>query len=153
MMQVSRTMLRSAMSRHRGGLSALVTKTTAIDRWCVIPNKGRCYYSFHLVPRCVSSWTGHHDVQQLSKVVGSAEEALSEDLKSGHMVAIGGFGLGGIPETLLQEVARRKDVQNLTIASLTASVDGFGIGLLLECEGKVKRIMSSYVGENKVSFH
>eukprot|EP00978_Attheya_sp_CCMP212_P006528 scaffold15068_cov41-Attheya_sp.AAC.1 len=146
-------MFRSTVSRHRGGLSAVVVKTTEIDRWCAIPNKGRCYKDceyFKLVPsRYVSSWTGHHDLQQLSKVVGSAEEALGADLKSGQMVAIGGFGLGGIPETLLQEVARRKDVQNLTVASLTASVDGFGIGLLLESQGKVKRIMSSYVGENK----
>jgi acyl CoA:acetate/3-ketoacid CoA transferase alpha subunit len=84
----------------------------------------------------------------LSKVVGSAKEALEGiDLK-GATVAVGGFGLVGNPETLLQELSKNETASELTVASLTGGVDGFGIGMLLEA-GKVKRLISSYVGENK----
>jgi 3-oxoacid CoA-transferase len=84
----------------------------------------------------------------LSKVVGSAKEALEGiDLK-GKIVAVGGFGLVGNPETLLQELSVTESASDLTVASLTGGVDGFGIGVLLEA-GKVKRLISSYVGENK----
>ena len=66
------------------------------------------------------------------------------------MVAVGGFGLGGIPETLLNEISSQDDgPTNLTVISLTAGVDSFGLGRLFEA-GKVKRMISSYVGENKV---
>ena len=62
----------------------------------------------------------------------------------------GGFGLGGIPETLLNALSTWEDgPSNLTVASLTAGVDSFGLGRLFEA-GKVKRVISSYVGENKV---
>jgi 3-oxoacid CoA-transferase len=84
----------------------------------------------------------------LSKVFGSAKEALEGiDLK-GATVAVGGFGLVGNPETLLEELSVNTTAVNLTVASLTGGVDGFGIGKLLEA-GKVKRLVSSYVGENK----
>ena len=69
----------------------------------------------------------------------------------GAKLSVGGFGLGGLPETLLNELAKDDfdSAKDLTIASLTASVDGFGLGKLFEA-GKVKRMISSYVGENKV---
>lgn len=84
----------------------------------------------------------------LSKVVGSAKEAFEGmDLK-GATVAVGGFGLGGNPETLLHELSTNETATDLTVTSLTGGTDGFGIGKLLEA-GKVKRLVSSYVGENK----
>ena len=83
-----------------------------------------------------------------SKVVSNAKEAISSHLFSGARVNVGGFGLGGIPETLLNEVARDPRAQELTVASLTAGIDGFGLGKLFE-SGKVKRMIASYVGENK----
>jgi 3-oxoacid CoA-transferase subunit A len=68
-------------------------------------------------------------------------------LKDGQKLAVGGFGLCGIPETLIQAV---KDLgaQNLTAISNNAGVDGFGLGLLLNSR-QVKKMIASYVGENK----
>jgi len=86
-----------------------------------------------------------------SKVVGSAQEALAKvPSLSGITIALGGFGLGGKPETLLHALVEKDDgvVNDLTIASLTGGVDGTGLGKLIE-QQKVKRLMSSYVGENK----
>ena len=85
---------------------------------------------------------------QHSKVVASAQEALKGINLNGATVCVGGFGLSGNPETLLMELTKCKTAKNLTVASLTGGVDGFGIGLLLEA-GIVKRLISSYVGENK----
>ncbi|KAL7506849.1 hypothetical protein ACHAXN_004174 [Cyclotella atomus] len=68
-------------------------------------------------------------------------------LKDGDTVAVGGFGTGGTPETLLNELSR-DGPGNLTIASLTAGIDSYGLGKLYE-SGKVKRMIGSYVGENK----
>jgi 3-oxoacid CoA-transferase len=86
-----------------------------------------------------------------SKVVGSAKEALAKvPTLKGVTISVGGFGLGGKPETLLNALVDMdtSQVQDLTIASLTGGVDGQGLGKLIE-QGKVKRLMSSYVGENK----
>lgn len=86
-----------------------------------------------------------------SKLCKDASTALQlSGLKSGDTIAVGGFGLGGIPETLLNTLSAWEEggPQSLTVASLTAGVDGFGLGKLFEC-GKVKRMISSYVGENK----
>ena len=83
-----------------------------------------------------------------SKVVDSVDEALHDLDLHGATVAVGGFGLGGNPETLLAALARADHASQLTVASLTGGVDGRGIGLLLEAH-KVKRLISSYVGENK----
>ncbi len=87
-----------------------------------------------------------------SKVVSSAREALEGIVFPGMSINCGGFGLGGIPETLLNELARDDfdEARDLTVASLTAGVDGFGLGKLYEAR-KVKRMIASYVGENKVS--
>ena len=95
----------------------------------------------------------HHKSTPVSKLCPDAKTALKlSGLKSGDTIAVGGFGNGGIPETLLHELSSQEDdgPTNLTVVSLTAGVDNFGLGRLFEA-GKVKRMISSYVGENKVS--
>ena len=82
----------------------------------------------------------------MKKVYGSAAEALDGPLFDGMTIAAGGFGLCGIPELLLQAI-KEAGTQNLTFASNNAGVDDFGIGILLQTK-QVKKMMSSYVGEN-----
>ena len=82
----------------------------------------------------------------MSKVYGSAAEALDGLLHDDMTIAAGGFGLCGIPELLLAAI-RDAGVKNLTFASNNAGVDDFGIGILLQTR-QVKKMMSSYVGEN-----
>jgi 3-oxoacid CoA-transferase A subunit len=81
------------------------------------------------------------------KVVQDADEAV-KDLFEGATLAMGGFGLCGIPENCVTAI-RKKGTKGLTIYSNNAGVDGFGIGLLLETK-QVKKMVSSYVGENKL---
>jgi len=81
------------------------------------------------------------------KVVGSYEEAMA-GLVDGMTIIAGGFGLCGIPENLINEV-KRKGTRDLTIVSNNCGVDGFGLGVLLE-DRQVKKMVSSYVGENKL---
>ena len=83
----------------------------------------------------------------MDKRVASADAAI-EKLSDGATILIGGFGLCGIPENLIAAV-RRKGTKNLTIASNNAGVDDFGIGLLLQ-NRQVKKMISTYVGENKL---
>lgn len=82
-----------------------------------------------------------------SKVYDNAEMALADVIADGQTLAIGGFGLCGIPEALI-EALRDSGVKDLTCISNNAGVDGFGLGLLLETH-QVKKMISSYVGENK----
>lgn len=82
----------------------------------------------------------------MKKVYGSAAEALDGILHDGMLIAAGGFGLCGIPELLLAAI-RDSGVKDLTFASNNAGVDDFGIGILLQTR-QVKKMMSSYVGEN-----
>ncbi|PIE46994.1 MAG: succinyl-CoA--3-ketoacid-CoA transferase [Gammaproteobacteria bacterium] len=82
-----------------------------------------------------------------SKVYESAEQALADVVVDGQTLAIGGFGLCGIPEALI-EALRDSGKKDLTCISNNAGVDGFGLGLLLETR-QVKKMISSYVGENK----
>merc|ERR1719191_1822111 len=82
-----------------------------------------------------------------SKVVASSDEAVA-DIKDGSTLCVGGFGLCGIPENLLAAI-KRKGVTGLTAVSNNAGVDDFGLGLLLQ-SNQVKRMISSYVGENKL---
>jgi len=82
----------------------------------------------------------------MKKVYGSAAEALDGLLFDGMTIASGGFGLCGIPELLIAAI-RDAGTKDLTIASNNAGVDGFGLGVLLETR-QVKKMMSSYVGEN-----
>ncbi|MHA6346877.1 CoA transferase subunit A [Roseivivax sp. CAU 1761] len=83
----------------------------------------------------------------MKKVYGSAAEALDGLLFDGMTIAAGGFGLCGIPELLIAAI-REAGTKDLTVASNNAGVDGFGLGVLLESR-QVKKMMSSYVGENK----
>jgi len=82
----------------------------------------------------------------MNKVYGSAAEALDGILRDDMLIAAGGFGLSGIPELLLQAI-KDSGVKNLTFASNNAGVDDFGIGILLQTR-QVKKMLSSYVGEN-----
>ena len=82
----------------------------------------------------------------MKKVYGTAAEALEGVLFDGMTIAAGGFGLCGIPEILLEAI-KQAGTQNLTFASNNAGVDDFGIGILLQTK-QVKKMMSSYVGEN-----
>src|ERR1051325_6048610 len=83
----------------------------------------------------------------MDKRVASVDAAI-ENLRDGMTILMGGFGLCGIPENLIAAV-RRKGTKNLTIVSNNAGVDGFGIGLLLQ-NHQVKKMISTYVGENKL---
>jgi 3-oxoacid CoA-transferase subunit A len=82
-----------------------------------------------------------------NKVVGSYEEAMA-GLEDGMTVIAGGFGLCGIPENLISEI-KNKGTTDLTFVSNNCGVDGFGLGLLLE-DKQIKKMVSSYVGENKL---
>mmetsp|Transcript_48259 Transcript_48259/g.71943 ORF Transcript_48259/g.71943 Transcript_48259/m.71943 type:complete len:518 (-) Transcript_48259:272-1825(-) len=85
-----------------------------------------------------------------SKVLPSAKEALDKvpSLKD-VTVAVGGFGLGGNPDTLMNALSEEDRAGGLTVASLTGGIDGRGLGLLIE-KNKMKRLISSYVGENQI---
>ncbi len=83
----------------------------------------------------------------MNKVFPSAAAALQGVVKDGQLLAVGGFGLCGIPEALIAAL-RDTGVKNLTVISNNAGVDGFGLGQLLETR-QIKRMISSYVGENK----
>lgn len=80
------------------------------------------------------------------KLYGSAAEALDGLLFDGMFIAAGGFGLCGIPENLISAIVEA-GTKDLTIASNNAGVDDFGLGLLLQTR-QVKKMLSSYVGEN-----
>lgn len=83
----------------------------------------------------------------MDKRISSPDAAL-ENLRDGMTILMGGFGLCGIPENLIAAV-RRKGTKNLTIVSNNAGIDDFGIGLLLQ-NRQVKKMVSTYVGENKL---
>ncbi len=83
----------------------------------------------------------------MNKHFASAGEALAGIVKDGQLLAVGGFGLCGIPEALI-EALKDSGVKNLTVISNNAGVDGFGLGKLLETR-QIKKMIASYVGENK----
>ncbi len=83
----------------------------------------------------------------MNKVVANAEAAIF-DVADGASIMVGGFGLCGIPENLIQAVLR-KNVRNLTTISNNAGVDGFGMGFLL-ANRQIRRHIGTYVGENKL---
>jgi 3-oxoacid CoA-transferase subunit A len=83
----------------------------------------------------------------MKKVYPDAKSALAGVLKDGMMVMAGGFGLCGMPETLIRAL-RDSGVKNLTCVSNNAGIDGAGLGLLLETR-QIKKMIASYVGENK----
>jgi 3-oxoacid CoA-transferase A subunit len=82
----------------------------------------------------------------MNKVVKNAEEAI-RDIQDGMTLMLGGFGLCGIPENCISALVKQ-GTKGLTCISNNAGVDGFGIGLMLE-QKQVKKMISSYVGENK----
>jgi 3-oxoacid CoA-transferase subunit A len=82
----------------------------------------------------------------MKKIYGSAAEALDGLLQDGMLIAAGGFGLCGIPELLIDGIVD-SGVKDLTVASNNAGVDDFGLGRLLATR-QIKKMMSSYVGEN-----
>lgn len=83
----------------------------------------------------------------VNKVYSSAKDALQDVVQDGQTLAVGGFGLCGIPESLITAL-KQTGVKNLTCISNNAGVDGFGLGLLLESK-QIKKMIASYVGENK----
>src|SRR5215213_8283352 len=84
----------------------------------------------------------------MKKVYPDAKSALAGVLKDGMMIMAGGFGLCGMPETLIKAV-RDSGVKNLTCVSNNAGIDGAGLGLLLQTR-QIKKMIASYVGENKL---
>lgn len=82
-----------------------------------------------------------------NKVYDSAQAALNGVVQDGQTLAVGGFGLCGIPEALIAAL-KVTGAKQLTCISNNAGVDGFGLGLLLETK-QIKKMISSYVGENK----
>lgn len=82
-----------------------------------------------------------------NKVYDSAEAALKGIVQDGYTLAVGGFGLCGIPEALISAL-KDTGAKDLTCISNNAGVDGFGLGLLLETK-QIKKMIASYVGENK----
>lgn len=82
-----------------------------------------------------------------NKVHASADDALRGIVADDQTLAVGGFGLCGIPEALIAAL-RDSGAKHLTVISNNAGVDGFGLGLLLETR-QIKKMISSYVGENK----
>ncbi|MCD0418355.1 CoA transferase subunit A [Rubrivivax sp. JA1024] len=83
----------------------------------------------------------------MKKLYPSAQAALAGIVRDGQLMAVGGFGLCGIPEALIAAL-RDSGVRDLTVVSNNAGVDGFGLGQLLETR-QIRKMISSYVGENK----
>lgn len=83
----------------------------------------------------------------MNKVYPSAAAALEGVVRDGQLMAVGGFGLCGIPEALI-EALRERGTKDLTVISNNAGVDGFGLGKLLATR-QIRKMISSYVGENK----
>src|SRR5215469_15949749 len=83
-----------------------------------------------------------------NKVYPSADAALAGLLRDGMLLLSGGFGLCGVPDALIEAI-RKTGVKNLTVVSNNAGIDGAGLGILLESR-QIKKMVSSYVGENKL---
>ncbi|MFF1255131.1 CoA transferase subunit A [Pseudarthrobacter sp. NPDC058329] len=84
----------------------------------------------------------------MSKLQPSAAAALEGVLQDGITLAVGGFGLSGIPADLIEAI-RDSGVKHLTVVSNNMGVDGKGLGILIEA-GQVRKVIASYVGENKL---
>jgi len=113
------------------------------------PSKRSLKMSLFLRAQCRWNWNGSLFRRFAStgrvKFIESAEEAV-KDIEDNSKLLVGGFGLCGIPENLIKAV-EKKGSKNLTVVSNNAGVNGFGLGLLLN-NRQVKRMISSYVGEN-----
>ena len=82
----------------------------------------------------------------MNKIVNGADEAI-HDISDGATIMVGGFGICGIPENCIAAL-KRKGVKDITCISNNAGIDGFGLGLLLKAK-QIKKMLSSYVGENE----
>ncbi|MCH7320375.1 CoA transferase subunit A [Solibacillus sp. MA9] len=82
----------------------------------------------------------------MDKVIGSVQEAVQQ-IEDGAVLLVGGFGLCGIPENLIQAL-KDKGIKDLTVVSNNCGVDDFGLGVLLE-QKQISKMIASYVGENK----
>ena len=85
-------------------------------------------------------------VRMMDKVMGSAAEAVA-DIPDGSSIAVGGFGLVGVPEILIDALLHQ-GATDLETVSNNCGTDGFGLGILLQ-KGRIRRTISSYVGANK----
>lgn len=84
----------------------------------------------------------------MTKIFDNAQDAVSGVLRDGMLIHAGGFGLCGIPENIIAAI-EESGVKGLTIVSNNCGVDDFGLGILLK-NGQIKKMISSYVGENKI---
>lgn len=84
----------------------------------------------------------------MTQFYDNAKDALDGVLRDGMLIHAGGFGLCGIPENIIAAIAK-SGIKNLTIVSNNCGVDDFGLGILLR-NGQIKKMISSYVGENKI---
>lgn len=84
----------------------------------------------------------------MTKIFNTTDEAIKDIAKDGMLIHAGGFGLCGIPENIIASLVKT-GVKDLTIVSNNCGVDDFGLGLLLK-NGQIKKMISSYVGENKL---
>ncbi|KAK5280781.1 hypothetical protein LTR40_005850, partial [Exophiala xenobiotica] len=98
-----------------------------------------------LLTRSFSSTLRRHEI---NKIVPSAAEAI-KDMKSNSTLLCGGFGLCGVPDTLIDQIAKTPSITGLTAVSNNAGIPGAGLGQLLESR-QVRKMIASYVGENKV---
>lgn len=89
-----------------------------------------------------------HPRYEINKVIGSASEAIS-DMRSNSTLLAGGFGLCGVPDTLINSVRSSPSITGLTAVSNNAGIEGSGLGLLLASK-QIRKMVASYVGENKV---
>jgi len=105
----------------------------------------RAHFGNTICRRCSLQYTLH--LKTMDKRIASADAAIAQ-LADGATILVGGFGLCGVPEHLIEAV-RRKGTKNLTIASNNAGTDGAGLGLLLQ-NRQIKKMISTYVGENKL---
>src|SRR5262249_40586825 len=129
-----------------GHEAALSTTASLAQRTLqALPQRGRKFRP----PMAVSpaALALSHGGEFMQKVHPDARAAVAGLLKDGMLIMAGGFGLCGIPEQLILAI-RDAGVKNLTVVSNNCGIDGVGLGLLLETK-QIKKMISSYVGENK----
>ncbi|KAJ2448253.1 Succinyl-CoA:3-ketoacid coenzyme A transferase 1, mitochondrial [Coemansia sp. RSA 2336] len=118
-------------------MSKLITHQAPIFRGFAISGRR----SHKIAPFMVASY------RKISKLYPTAEQAV-EDITAGSTVLFGGFGLCGIPESLIGAISKNSSIKDLIAVSNNAGIDGVGLGKLLNTR-QIKRMVSSYVGENK----
>ena len=88
-------------------------------------------------------------VKAFNKEVPGAKEAI-KGIKSGSSIFFGGFGVCGVAENLIEALVNKPDINNLTAISLTAGLEDFGVGRLIS-SGQIKRLITSYIGSNRIA--